>query len=121
MLGGSRCTTDTPSALRDHKDIADPILVCRDSPLRPPSDRVLQIGDASGVQSPLSFGGFGAMTRHLARLTTSVREALQVGTSPQGTAFGKGALRESAELRVPPCTELAWVAHLMLGSLTDNI
>ena len=50
----------------------------RDSPLQPPAARVLQIGDASGVQSPLSFGGFGAMTRHLARLTASVNEALQV-------------------------------------------
>ena len=50
----------------------------RASPLRPPAARVLQIGDASGVQSPLSFGGFGAMTRHLARLTASTHEALQV-------------------------------------------
>lgn len=23
------------------------------------------MGDASGIQSPLSFGGFGALTRHL--------------------------------------------------------
>lgn len=50
----------------------------KDSPLRPLAARVLQIGDASGVQSPLSFGGFGAMTRHLSRLTASVHEALEV-------------------------------------------
>ena len=56
----------------------------RDSPLRPPAARVLQIGDASGVQSPLSFGGFGALTRHLGRLTASVHEALQA--SPRGLA-----------------------------------
>ena len=60
----------------------------RDSPLRPPAPRVLQIGDASGVQSPLSFGGFGAMTRHLARLTTSVHEALQVPSSAAAALDG---------------------------------
>ena len=38
--------------------------------------RILQIGDASGIQSPLSFGGFGALTRHLGRLTAAVSEAL---------------------------------------------
>eukprot|EP00958_Prasinococcus_capsulatus_P012668 scaffold1277_cov329-Prasinococcus_capsulatus_cf.AAC.11 len=42
-------------------------------------DRVLQIGDASGIQSPLSFGGFGALTRHLPRVSGAVVEALQVG------------------------------------------
>ncbi|CAK0769871.1 hypothetical protein CVIRNUC_003711 [Coccomyxa viridis] len=49
----------------------------RQSPLKPAWDRVLQIGDASGIQSPLSFGGFGAMTRHLARLRQAVMEALE--------------------------------------------
>ncbi len=39
---------------------------------------MLQIGDASGIQSPLSFGGFGAMTRHLDRLREAVVEALEV-------------------------------------------
>jgi len=48
----------------------------RDSPLRPGWDRVLQVGDASGIQSPLSFGGFGALTRHLGRLTRALAEAL---------------------------------------------
>ena len=48
------------------------------SPLQPRWNRVLQIGDASGIQSPLSFGGFGAMTRHLARLRQAVIEALEV-------------------------------------------
>lgn len=38
--------------------------------------RVLQIGDASGIQSPLSFGGFGALTRHLGRLTAALTDAL---------------------------------------------
>eukprot|EP00955_Chlamydomonas_euryale_P054830 355955-Chlamydomonas_euryale.AAC.4 len=66
----------------------------RESPLQPGFDRVLQhavttsdvisvwcplssqIGDASGIQSPLSFGGFGALMRHLRRLTNAVSEAL---------------------------------------------
>ncbi|KAH8098441.1 hypothetical protein JL720_1384 [Aureococcus anophagefferens] len=34
----------------------------KDSPLPSRWDRVLAVGDASGVQSPLSFGGFGALT-----------------------------------------------------------
>ena len=34
------------------------------------------MGDSSGNQSPLSFGGFGAMVRHLKRLTFGIHEAL---------------------------------------------
>ncbi|KAI7837968.1 hypothetical protein COHA_008271 [Chlorella ohadii] len=49
----------------------------RGSPLAPRFSRVLQVGDASGIQSPLSFGGFGALTRHLGRLTAGVTEALE--------------------------------------------
>ncbi|CAI6004527.1 unnamed protein product [Closterium sp. NIES-64] len=48
----------------------------RDSPLRPAFDRVIQVGDASGIQSPLSFGGFGAITRHLGRITDGLVDAL---------------------------------------------
>jgi len=48
----------------------------RDSPLQPAWSRVLAVGDASGIQSPLSFGGFGALTRHLGRISTAVSEAL---------------------------------------------
>lgn len=51
----------------------------KNSPLSSPFDRVLQIGDASGIQSPLSFGGFGALTRHLVRLQRAVIEAIKVG------------------------------------------
>jgi len=32
---------------------------------------------ASGIQSPLSFGGFGSLTRHIHRLTDAFSEALQ--------------------------------------------
>ena len=49
----------------------------RQSPLHLEWDRILPVGDSSGSQSPLSFGGFGAMVRHLQRLTTGINEALQ--------------------------------------------
>jgi len=48
----------------------------QDSPLKPGWSRLLAIGDASGIQSPLSFGGFGALTRHLKRLSGAISEAL---------------------------------------------
>ena len=38
------------------------------------------MGDASGIQSPLSFGGFGALLRHLRRLVSAVDEALGSGS-----------------------------------------
>lgn len=41
-------------------------------------DRVLAVGDSSGSQSPLSFGGFGAMVRHLGRLDDAIDEALRL-------------------------------------------
>lgn len=31
-----------------------------------------QFGDASGIQSPVSFGGFGSLTRHLGRLSNGI-------------------------------------------------
>jgi lycopene cyclase CruP len=47
------------------------------SPLRLPWGRILAVGDSSGSQSPVSFGGFGAMVRHLTRLTEGINEALK--------------------------------------------
>ena len=49
----------------------------QDSPLKPQWSRVIAVGDASGIQSPLSFGGFGSLTRHLDRITTAISEALE--------------------------------------------
>ncbi|MBW4527529.1 MAG: FAD-binding oxidoreductase [Phormidium tanganyikae FI6-MK23] len=49
----------------------------RQSPLVLKWNRVLPIGDSSGSQSPLSFGGFGAMVRHLKRLTNGIDQALR--------------------------------------------
>ena len=37
----------------------------------------MQVGDASASQSPLSFGGFGCMLRHLQRLTDGLDQALK--------------------------------------------
>ncbi|HBQ97639.1 MULTISPECIES: FAD-binding oxidoreductase [unclassified Roseofilum] len=55
----------------------------QNSPLKLPFDRILPIGDSSGSQSPLSFGGFGAMIRHLKRLTLGIEEALTLDTLKQ--------------------------------------
>ena len=49
----------------------------RNSPLKPHYSRLLAVGDASGIQSPLSFGGFGALTRHLGRISSAVVEAVE--------------------------------------------
>ncbi len=48
----------------------------RQSPLRVDCDRLLPVGDSSGAQSPVSFGGFGSLLRHLKRLVLGVEEAL---------------------------------------------
>jgi len=48
----------------------------RNSPLSAGFSRILQVGDASGIQSPLSFGGFGSLTRHMERVVGSLSEAL---------------------------------------------
>ena len=49
----------------------------RNAPLSPTFDRVLSVGDASAVQSPISFGGFCAMLRHLPRYTRGLDLALR--------------------------------------------
>ncbi|AGF53056.1 sll0659 [Synechocystis sp. PCC 6803] len=48
----------------------------KSSPLHFSWGRVLAVGDSAGSQSPVSFGGFGAMVRHLKRLTNAIGEAL---------------------------------------------
>ncbi|KAG8642258.1 hypothetical protein MANES_12G071600v8 [Manihot esculenta] len=48
----------------------------RDSPMPAAFNRVLQFGDASGIQSPVSFGGFGSLTRHIRRLSTGIYDAI---------------------------------------------
>jgi flavin-dependent dehydrogenase len=48
-----------------------------DAPLPPQWDRIIQIGDAGGLQSPLSFGGFTALARHIGRLAGAITDAVQ--------------------------------------------
>lgn len=67
----------------------------RDSPLKSPYDRLLAVGDASGIQSPLSFGGFGSLTRHLDRVVSALEEALTVD---EGTAADRDVLLRAAQL-----------------------
>ncbi|MCG9890557.1 MAG: FAD-binding oxidoreductase [Thermosynechococcaceae cyanobacterium MS004] len=55
----------------------------RHSPLVLPWARTLAVGDSSGSQSPLSFGGFGAMLRHLHRLQVGVQDALKADSLSQ--------------------------------------
>ena len=52
----------------------------KNSPIKLPFDRILPVGDSAGGQSPVSFGGFGAMVRHLQRLTTGIDQALKADT-----------------------------------------
>lgn len=49
----------------------------RESPIKIKWHRILTVGDSSGSQSPVSFGGFGSMMRHLPRLTNAIHEALE--------------------------------------------
>lgn len=56
----------------------------RNSPLKTPWERILPVGDSSGSQSPLSFGGFGAMLRHLGRLSGGINDALATDTLSAG-------------------------------------
>ena len=48
----------------------------RQSPLTLPWPRILAVGDSAGAQSPISFGGFGALVRHLPRLTAGITAVL---------------------------------------------
>ena len=45
----------------------------RDSLLKPQRIRLLAVGDVSGIQSPLSFGGFGVPTRHLKHIKVHIK------------------------------------------------
>ena len=38
----------------------------------------MQVGDACAAQSPLSFGGFGSMLRHLRRLSVALDEVRNI-------------------------------------------
>ncbi|CAE8683883.1 unnamed protein product [Polarella glacialis] len=71
------------SDLTVRRALCSSFVAYRDSPLASRFDRVLQVGDAAGVQSPLSFGGFGALCRHLPRLRTAISEAVSLNLLSQ--------------------------------------
>jgi len=73
----------------------------RDSPLRTDFDRVMQIGDASGIQSPLSFGGLAAILRHITRIVGAVEEALDAD------ALDRDALRAVNDYQ--PALSASWL------------
>jgi hypothetical protein len=56
------------------------------SPLPPAFNRILQVGDASGIQSPISFGRFAAITQHLSRLSSGITFSLLLF---QGLVFSR--------------------------------
>lgn len=62
------------------------------APLRTAHDRVLHAGDAAGVASPLSFGGFGAMLRHLPRLAVGIPEAIEASRASAEAAEAAAAV-----------------------------
>jgi len=89
------------------------------APLAPRFDRIISVGDASAVQSPISFGGFCAMLRHLPRYTRGLDLALRqhrlrkddlAWISPYlpnlGTAWMSAAAMTARALPPPPLTML---------------
>lgn len=62
----------------------------RDCPTDIKFDRVLPVGDAGGLQSPISFGGFGCCLRHIGRITGALDEALRLEND---TLLMKGKLQ----------------------------
>eukprot|EP00929_Paragymnodinium_shiwhaense_P050597 TRINITY_DN25478_c0_g1_i1.p1 TRINITY_DN25478_c0_g1~~TRINITY_DN25478_c0_g1_i1.p1 ORF type:complete len:669 (+),score=82.93 TRINITY_DN25478_c0_g1_i1:61-2067(+) len=66
-----------PEHLQLRRALFSSFVAYRQSPLESTFDRVVQVGDAAGLQSPLSFGGFGAMCRHLRRLRAAFTDAIR--------------------------------------------
>ncbi|HBY80686.1 MAG TPA: FAD-dependent oxidoreductase, partial [Cyanobacteria bacterium UBA11148] len=60
----------------------------KQSPIKMPWSRILPVGDSSGGQSPVSFGGFGSMVRNLERLTQGIDDALK------GDFLSRNALKQ---------------------------
>jgi hypothetical protein len=76
----SCCPTSQPNAPTEHKNTCAHALkpaarLSKQTCLR--FNRIVQVGDTSGLQSPLSFGGFGSLLRHLPRISTGLTEALE--------------------------------------------
>jgi len=109
----------------------------RQSPLHTPWNRILPVGDSSGNQSPLSFGGFGAMVRHLERLTLGIHAALsseQLSVSALSllapyqpnlsvTWLFQKAMRADIGVNIPPdrINRLLAVVFLTMQQLGDRV
>jgi len=87
----------------------------KDSPLPVRFDRVMQVGDAGGLQSPLSFGGFGAITRHMGRLTAAVEDTLAAD------AAGAPSLSRAGLSRVNPYQANLRAAWLFQASMRPPV
>ncbi len=85
----------------------------RQSPLRYSWGRTLAVGDSSGNQSPLSFGGFGAMVRHLERLTQGISEALACN------CLGSTALGQLQSYQ--PNLAVTWLFQRSMGVGVDQV
>jgi lycopene cyclase CruP len=79
----------------------------RQSPLATPFNRILAVGDASGIQSPLSFGGFGSLTRHISRITNALDEA---------TRYNLIAAKDLSLINAyQPSLSIAWMFQLAMS------
>lgn len=75
-LGPYQGLDDVDASLTWRRALFGAFPAYRDAPLASRFDRILHAGDAGGQQSPLSFGGFGALGRHAQRIANAVEEAV---------------------------------------------
>jgi lycopene cyclase CruP len=85
----------------------------RASPIRTPFPRIFFAGDAGGTQSPVSFGGFGSLLRHLPRLAPALADALT--STP---ALRPHHLRQLSPYL--PSTSAAWLFASAMSSSTPS-
>jgi lycopene cyclase CruP len=87
-----------------------------DSPLKSTFDRVMHIGDAGSNQSPLSFGGFGSLLRHLRRLESALADALSVRDGDP--LLRKRALQAASP--VMPTIAVTWLFNRFMSARKDS-
>lgn len=85
----------------------------RNSPLRTPFPRIFFAGDAGGTQSPVSFGGFGSLLRHLPRLGPALADALT--STPALRTRDLGALSPYL-----PSNSAAWLFASAMSSTSPS-
>eukprot|EP00797_Seminavis_robusta_P018807 Sro2822_g337970.2 (1168) ;mRNA; f:4275-7862 len=74
-----RSINDPETDLNIERVLYDYFPAYRDSPMKPHFNRVLSVGEASGSQGPISFGGFRSLSRNLGRISGAVAEAVEMG------------------------------------------